>query len=158
MKQTSGWVDKPGVYLNLFTFTARTPTPSLGFVFLAYSISLVQTVKDEQVICCVRGSPNSATYIPTYILLETLFSGFLLYGDRYFIYRRIYVLLIIFLIALSLSSFHIFIGILPFSPGTPIAASCKLLRTSPTIQPSLSPYLISAGFQCADGSDFQPSE
>ena len=76
MKQTSGWVDQPGVYLNLLAFTVRTPTLSLRFVFQAYSKCLVQTVRDERVSCYVRGSQISATYMPTYTFKKTLFSRF----------------------------------------------------------------------------------
>ena len=75
------------------------------------------------------------------------FSGFLIYGDLYFIYGKVYPLLTIFRIALSLSFFWV-LGERDLSPwpDTPIAASCKLLRISPTLLPSLSPYLIPAGF------------
>ena len=62
------------------------------------------------------------------------FSGFLIYGDRCFIYAKIYPLLIIFPIAFSLSLFLV-LGKKDLSPwpDIPIAASFMLLRISPTL-------------------------
>ena len=62
---------------------------ALGLVLLAYSIGLVQTVRGGQSTCYVCGPQNPGIGMPNSINKHR-FSGFLFYGDRYFIYGKIY--------------------------------------------------------------------
>ena len=73
LKQTSGWVDQLSDYLNLLTFSARTPTLALGLVLLANSIGLVQTVKGGHSTCCVCGSQNPGIDMPNSLSINTDF-------------------------------------------------------------------------------------
>ena len=94
--------------------------------------------------CLFSGPQNPGTDMPNYIH-QHRFSGFLIYGDRYFVYGQIYHSL-----SSELHCRYRFSGSWErdFSPwpDTPIAASCNILRISPTPLPSLSPYLIPAEF------------
>ena len=68
VKQSSGWVDQPGDYVNLLTFSVKNPDSlALGLVLLAYSIGLVQIVRGGQATCYVCGPQNRGADMPNYL-------------------------------------------------------------------------------------------